>query len=150
MFEGKLLALFWFLIGLVFALAELAMPGFVVIFFGIGAWLVTVLVLVGVLPSFNGQMLVFLLTSIAALILFRKQGKKIFEGKVTARNQSVDDVVGEKAVVAVDIRPPQLDGKIELHGTLWTASADQIISKETIVEIVARNNLTCHVRPVAN
>ncbi len=150
MFDGKMLALFWFLIGLIFALAELAMPGFVVIFFGIGAWLVTVLVLLGLLPSFNGQMLVFLLASVAALVLFRKQSRKIFKGKVTGKDQAVDGVIGEKAVVAVDIRPDQLDGKIELHGTLWSATADEFVAKGAIVEIVARQNLTCRVRPVTH
>jgi len=146
MFVGKMMALYWFLIGLFLALAELAMPGFVVIFFGIGAWVVTLLILFGILPSFNAQMLVFLIVSIASLILFRKKSKKIFEGKVAGKDLAVDEISGERAVVVQDIFPDQLGGKVELHGTLWEASADTVIEKGRIVEIVKRDNLTLRVR----
>jgi len=146
MFIGKMMALYWFLIGLVLALVEMAMPGFVVIFFGIGAWAVTLLILFGILPSFNGQMLVFLIVSVASLILFRKKGKKIFEGKVAGKDQAVDEITGERAVVMEDIYPNQLGGKVELHGTLWEANADTVIEKGRMVEIIERNNLTLRVR----
>ncbi len=148
MFVGKLMVLFWFFIGLILALAELAIPGFVVIFFGIGAWVVTLLVLLGLLPSFNGQMLVFLVVSIATLVLFRKKSKKIFEGKVAGKDLVVDDIVGEKALVVQDILPDQLGGKVELHGTLWEATSDTVIVKGAIVAIVERKNLTLIVKPL--
>lgn len=146
MFVGKMMVLFWFLIGLVLALAELALPGFVVIFFAIGAWMVMLLVFAGLLPSFNGQMLVFLIISIATLILFRKKSKTIFEGKVAGQGQAVDEIAGEKAMVMQDIRPDQIGGKVELHGTLWEAVADEVIERGRLVEIVERNNLTLRVK----
>jgi inner membrane protein len=144
-------ALVWFLVGFVLLLAELVLPGFVVIFFGIGAWMTALLLLIGVLKSFNSQLLVFIITSIVSLIIFRKKGKRIFEGKTSGKlapNQSVDDIKGEKALVVEAVLPGKLGGKVEFHGTLWEAEADEPIERGSVVEIVGRVNLTVKVKPL--
>jgi membrane protein implicated in regulation of membrane protease activity len=133
--------LVWFLVGLVFLLAELALPGFVIIFFGIGAWITALLLLLGLLKSFNSQLLVFLATSVASLIIFRKKGRSIFEGKTSGKlapDQSLDDIKGEKVVVVEAILPEKVGGKVEFHGTLWEAESDVPIEKGAVVEIVGR------------
>jgi len=79
MFSTDSSELLWFVVGLVFMLAELALPGFVIIFFGIGAWVTAVCVALGIVDSFNGQLAIFLISSILTLVLFRKQGKKFFK-----------------------------------------------------------------------
>jgi membrane protein implicated in regulation of membrane protease activity len=38
--------LFWFILGLVFFLAELIIPGFFIFFFGLGAWMAAVACLI--------------------------------------------------------------------------------------------------------
>ena len=75
MFDDASAELLWFLVGLVLLLSELALPGFVIVFFGVGAWVTAVLVGFGLLPGFNAQLLVFLITSILALALFRNKGR---------------------------------------------------------------------------
>jgi len=152
MFDNASAELLWFLVGLVLLLSELALPGFVIVFFGVGAWVTAVLVGFGLLPAFNVQLLVFLITSILALALFRNKGKKYFEGRVTRvwnPNASMEDLRGQRAVVITPIAPNGEGGKVEFHGTSWNADADVPLAKGQVVEIVEMDNLRLKVKPVA-
>jgi membrane protein implicated in regulation of membrane protease activity len=140
----------WFLVGLVLLLAELVTPGFVIIFFGVGAWITALLIALGLTPSFNAQLLTFMIASVVSLVLFRKKGKSLFEGRRAGgygANEVVDSVVGEKAVVVADIAPHAI-GKVEFNGSHWQAEADVTIPKGTTVTIVERKNLTLIVKPL--
>jgi membrane protein implicated in regulation of membrane protease activity len=151
MFESSPSQLFWFVLGLVLMLAELVTPGFVIVFFGIGAWITALCMWIGIAGSFDAQLLIFLGASVLSLILFRKQGKKYFQGRVSGKlgdNQSMDDVRGERAVVIEDIQPNTSRGKVEFHGTSWDAESEVIIKKGATVEIVERINLLLRVKPV--
>jgi len=64
MFESLDPVLFWFFLGLFLLLAEIFLPVFVIIFFGIGAWVTTLLFLFGLIESFNIQLVVFLVSSV--------------------------------------------------------------------------------------
>lgn len=139
----------WFLVGLLLLLAELVTPGFVVIFFGVGAWITALLIALGVLPSFNAQLLTFMIASVVSLVLFRKKGRSLFEGRRAGgygASEAVDSVVGENAVVVVDIAP-NVAGKVEFNGSHWQAEADVAIAKGTTVTVVERRNLTLIVKP---
>jgi membrane protein implicated in regulation of membrane protease activity len=152
MFEGSQSELYWFLLGLALMLSELALPGFVIIFFGIGAWVTAFCIWLGVANAFNTQLVIFLLSSVVALVLFRKQGKRYFQGRVSGQVDDVkrlDELKGEHALVIEDIVPTNLSGKVELHGTNWNAQADQEIRKGTPVEILERDNLTLKVKPIS-
>lgn len=140
----------WFLVGLLLLLAELVTPGFVVIFFGVGAWVTALLIALGILPDFNAQLITFMIASVVSLMLFRKKGKSLFEGRRAGgygANEVVDSIVGEKAVVVADIAP-NVTGKVEYNGSHWQAEADVAISKGTAVAIVERKNLTLIVKPL--
>lgn len=151
MFDAESSELLWFIIGLVFMLAELAIPGFVVIFFGIGAWITALCAALGLVDSFNAQVAVFLVSSILTLVLFRKQGKKYFKGRVSGiagAEDALDNLRGQKAVALSDLVPKALGGKVEFNGTVWEAESDMRISKGTTVEIVERKNLVLIVKPL--
>ncbi len=153
MFEGSQSELYWFLLGLSLMLSELAIPGFVIIFFGIGAWITALCIFLGIAPAFNIQLLIFLISSILSLILFRKQGKKYFRGKVSGLVRDVselDNVKGERAMVVEDIHPRSLAGKVEFHGTNWNATADDEIKKGTPVVILGREDLTLKVKTIGS
>ena len=141
--------LIWFLIGFFLILVELAVPGFIVIFFGVGAWVSCLLLELGLIRSFNLQLLVFLLASAASLVLFRKKGKTLFEGRKSGKlgpYESVDDFVGQRALVVQAIEPGQPVGKVEFNGTLWSADADTYLPAGESVEIIRRDNLTLVVK----
>jgi inner membrane protein len=144
--------LLWFLVGLVLLLSELMMPGFVIVFFGVGAWITAALVAFGLLPNFNAQLLVFLISSLLALVLFRKRGKKYFEGSVSGAmkpGDPFDEIKGQRAVAISAITPKGPGGQVEYHGTPWSAESDVPIAAGQPVEIVERNNLVLRVKPVS-
>lgn len=143
--------LIWFIVGLIFILAELMLPGFVIIFFGIGAWITSLLDWLNVTPSFTSQLFAFLIFSILSLLLFRKKASGIFRGKITGKLSSddeLDNVKGQKVKVVADIKPNGDNGKVELYGTMWNAEADVPIPVGTVVEIVERKNLILKVKPI--
>lgn len=143
--------LLWFLVGLVLALAELVIPGLIIIFFGIGAWIVALATSLGVIESFNEQLLVFLACSLLSLVIFRKHGQRYFEGRVTgtlAPYESLDDFQGGKAVVTNAIIPKHLGGKVEFNGTIWDAESEFELAPGAAVQVYARNNLTLKVKPL--
>ena len=141
--------LIWFLLGLLLFLAEFAIPGLIVLFFGIGAWIVAAICLLAA-PSLNVQLGIFIASSVLSLALLRSWLKGIFLGHVTGKQDLTEDLqefVGERAVVKETITP-KLAGKVELHGTNWTAEAEAEISEGAVVEIVAKDNLTLKVKAV--
>ncbi len=137
----------WFILGLVLMLGELVTPGFIIIFFGFGAWLVSLLTWMGVVQSFQSQLIIFIVSSLLFLVVFRKYLKQYSQGKViSADEKKLDRFVGEKAVVTKDIVSNSLEGKVELHGTQWSAQSEQTIVKGTIVEVVKQENLVLIVK----
>ncbi|MCX7832705.1 MAG: NfeD family protein [Ignavibacteria bacterium] len=143
--------LVWFIAGIIFFLLELAIPGFVIFFFGLGAWITAIVTLFGV-NDINIQLAVFLGSSLLTLILFRKEGRKIFEGKVKIMNNADDEILenfkGQKAKVVKEIIPGDIPGKVEFRGTLWNAVSDEKIEQDEVVEIIQRDNITLKVKRV--
>ena len=135
----------WFLLGILLFALELALPGMIVFFFGVGAWCAALAVFL--LPlSLAGQLLVFLVTSLVALVLLRATVKKVFLGgklEVDAMEQSIP--AGATGEVIEDIVPPAA-GKIKYGGSFWWATADRPIRVGTVVTIVEKNNLSIRVR----
>lgn len=75
----------------------------------------------------------------------------MFEGKKSGgygASDSMESIVGEKAVVKTAISPSGTAGKVEFNGTLWQAEADSPISAGTTVVIVERKNLILKVKPL--
>ena len=118
-------ALWWFLIGLGIMVLELALPGFIVIFFGIGAWITAAAAALNLTTTLNGQLVVFLTTSIASVLVLRRWLQGTLMGRVTRQTVSetkLDDFVGHKAKVTVALSPETAGGRVEFRGTEWTAS----------------------------
>ena len=140
--------LIWFLIGLAFILLEFIIPGVIVIFFGVGAWVNSLLLLIMDF-GLNTQLIIFLVTSIVLLVILRKKVQSIFVGKTEqSTNGDVDDIIGKKVKVVTKITPNEV-GKVLLNGTQWSATSDNEIDEDTIVIITSKNNLTLTVKPIS-
>ena len=142
-------ALIWFLVGVAFFLLELATPGLVLLFFGIGAWIVAGTHLVTPI-HLNTQLILFMAASLLSLVLFRKWLKGIFSGYVKSRQdstQELQDLIGKHAIVKERITP-KLAGRVELHGSDWTAQADCEIAVGTPVEVVGQTSIILKVKPL--
>jgi len=137
----------WLIIGIILLIIEFSLPGLIVFFFGIGAIVVGILSLIFDL-SLNLQLIIFIITSVVLLMSLRKWLKKTFLGRVGTNNKSqeaLDDFVGQQAVVINNIEPNK-PGKIDFHGTEWTADSAENISKGTRVTIIAKHNITLSVK----
>jgi len=148
-FQNKMIfelknSLFWFLLGIALMVIELIMPGFVVIFFGIGALMTAIVSYFGVTDNIIYQIIIFLATSVITLVLFRKKWSSSFKGNVARKIQkgeSIDNIIGQKALVTEEIVPGKLNGKVEFNGTLWEAQSEEHIKPGEVAEIISRKDL---------
>ncbi len=138
--------LVWFIIGLVLFLLELVLPGFVIFFFGVGAWITALLCLIAN-PGINLQAIVFGVTSILSLLLLRKMiQKRFFYTREELSREVEDEFTGREAVAITDIEPGDT-GKVEFKGTSWKAeSAESIVSGQTVI-IKSKENFKLFVEP---
>ena len=117
----------WLAGGLVLLLIELATPsGFFVMFFGLGALTVGVLERLGAFQAAWFQWLVFTLTSVVYLLLFRGPLQKKFDTPAA----NVDTLVNELAIPRERI-PPGAVGRVDLRGALWNARNESSAIVET-------------------
>lgn len=145
-------ALIWFLIGIGFLIAELAMPGFVLIFFCLGSWAAALAAVLAKELSWTWLVAIFLVFSLCSLFTLRKAAMRTFKGK--DQDVSADDLDtqdrGKPAVVSRSILPPAA-GEIKFKGSFWRAVADVPIDQGHTVTICGRDatdSLTYRVAPV--
>lgn len=144
--------LIWFLVGLLLLIFEFILPGLIIAFFGVGAWLVALLCLLSdyVQGSINTQLIIFIVASILSLLCLRRWLKGIFMGHIVSKQdmtENFEEFVGQRAVVREKITP-KAGGKVEFHGTDWEAFADEEIAEGAVVEIVGKDNITLRVKAV--
>jgi len=144
-------ALIWFIIGVVFLIAELAVPGFILIFFTAGSWIAAIAA--GFLHiKLTSQIIVFIVSSLILLIALRKYGLRTFKGKASS---DIDDdyagsKIGKTAVVTKTIAANK-PGEIKVKGSFWRAVADLKIEEGQSVIIESQeteDGLTFKVKPV--
>ena len=137
----------WFLTGLVLLILEFILPGLIIAFFGVGAWIVAFVCLVTNI-SLNTQLIIFIISSVLSLLCLRKWLKGIFLGHTGSKQnlkENLDEFVGQKAVVKEKIMPKS-GGKVEFHGTNWLAQADEEIAEGAMVQIISKDNITLKVK----
>jgi len=138
--------LVWFIIGLVLFLLELVLPGFVIFFFGVGAWITALLCLIAE-PGINLQAIVFATTSVLSLVLLRRMiQRRFFYSKEELSKEVEDEFTGREAVAIEDIIPGK-NGKVEFKGTSWKAESESEISKGQTVIIKNKENFKLFVEP---
>jgi membrane protein implicated in regulation of membrane protease activity len=109
----------WALLGLVLGLLELATPGgFFILFFAIGAMLVSLLSLFGVAGPLWVQWILFGVFSIVTLFFFRDP--LVRRMRASERTGPIDQLTSDIAVVKEDIAPGHV-GRAELRGSAWSA-----------------------------
>ena len=136
----------WFIIGLVLLLLELVMPGFVIFFFGVGAW-ITALVCLLADPGINVQVIIFAVTSVIALLVFRRIIKNKFIYSKNDKSEAVEDEFTGKEAVAVADFGPDKKGKVEFKGTSWKSESGSDIKAGQTVIIIEKDNFKLIVEP---
>lgn len=138
--------LLWFLIGLLLFLLELVVPGFIIFFFGFGAWVTALLCLIAH-PGTNLQIIIFAVISVLSLIALRRMiQNKFFSGKSEGAGSVEDEFTGKEGTALTDFGPKR-KGKVEFKGTTWNAESDSEIKEGQYVIIIEKKNFNLIVEP---
>lgn len=130
--------LLWVLAGVAFLLAELVWPGFVLLFFALGAFAAAFLAYALGLGS-SAQIWTFLLASLAGLVLLRRMFLRVFRGRtLSAASEGevpgLDDIGAGKLAVVTRAVGPGVSGEIKFRGSFWRAeSAEALGEGENVV-----------------
>jgi membrane protein implicated in regulation of membrane protease activity len=128
----------WFLAGLVLLLLEFLIPGVLVLFFGLGAW-VTALFCLLIGGGIGVQFFVFGLSSVVMLLLLRKPlMKRLY--KTSSNIDPDEEFIGHTGVCETAITPEQ-DGKVSFKGTQWAATASESVGVGDKVVISSKEGL---------
>jgi membrane protein implicated in regulation of membrane protease activity len=145
--------LFWFALGLAFLILEVATPGIVFLFFGLGSWVVMLILLAAPIPPF-AQWLVFTVVSVLALLTLRKHVTRLFAkkdggGRADSLKEPMvaNSYIGRVIEVIGDIAPDR-PGLVELNGTNWQARSQSAIPKGAMVRVKEVSDLTLVVEPL--
>ena len=137
--------LVWFLAGIAVMLAELAVPGFVIIFFGLGCWGAAA-VAVFAPDAYSAQVVVFLIVSVASLMTLRKVAMRVFVGR--SEGPGTEDLgnvpVGARITLDQDLEAGRV-GRVHFRGTMWDAISEDRIPAGSDAEItgVDKANRSC-------
>lgn len=137
--------LVWFLAGIAVMLAELAVPGFVIIFFGLGCWGAAG-VAVFAPDAYSAQVIVFLIVSVASLMTLRKVAMRVFVGR--SEGPETEDwgnvPVGARITLDQDLEAGRV-GRVRFRGTMWDAVSEDRIPAGSDAEItgVDKANRSC-------
>lgn len=135
--SSNLAEIIWFVAGLIMILLEFTQPGLVIVFFGAGAWVVSLLVYLDILETLRSQLLLFGGVSVGLMLGLRRWVKGKFYGHIGAKQdltRNLDEFTGKQVTVLQDVMPGKAGGQVEFKGTSWSAVSDQEIKKgETAV-----------------
>ena len=128
----------WVVLGIVLLLLELAVPAFFLVWFGLGALIVGVVLLAVPSLSFAWQVLIWTVFSLASIWLWFKVFKPGFYK--TRAGMSKGAVIGEVGLVIRDIRPFE-KGQIRfqkpvLGDEVWESIADEEIKAGERVKVL--------------
>lgn len=138
--------LIWFLIGLLLFLLELVVPGFIIFFFGFGAWVTALICLVSH-PGTNLEIIIFAVTSVLSLLGLRKMiQNKFFYSRSNSSEAVEDEFTGKEGLALMDFGKGR-KGKVEFKGTTWNAESDSEITEGQAVVIIEKQSFSLFVEP---
>jgi len=131
---GGLGAVFWLIVSLGLFIIEGATVQFICLWFAAGSLLAGIAAYMG--APFLLQLLIFLVSSVAALIIGRPLLLKRFSPRQQATN--ADRVIGQLGMVLEEVDNLKQTGRVSANGLEWTARSeyDEIIPANTTVVIL--------------
>ncbi|MHC1726381.1 MAG: NfeD family protein [Syntrophobacteraceae bacterium] len=128
--------LIWFLVGVAVILTELAVPGFVIIFFGLGCWGAAVVSVIAP-GELSAQVAAFVIVSLASLVTLRKVAMRIFVGRSEgAEGEDTGNVpLGARIHLDQDLEPG-ITSRVRFRGTMWDAVSEERLPSGSEAEII--------------
>ncbi len=132
---------YWIIAGLVLMIAEFAISGLVVIFFGIAALLVGALKFLGLLDDTTWELTVFAVTSLLLLVFVRRVINDKLMGQENRRHGEEDSagLIGHRATVTGPFENGT--GTVLYRGARWQAQSSQPLEDGQMVRITQHDGL---------
>ncbi|WP_434953030.1 NfeD family protein [Shewanella sp. HL-SH4] len=139
----------WVILGIVLMLAEIIIPGGIVILLGSSCLLVALALAVGIIEGISQSLTLWFIASMVMLLSFRHVTQKLVGGDSHVGNTDEElDLYNQVAIVKEPIGPGQQTGRVSCLGSDWTALGDGTeIQSGTKVRIICRDNIALVVEP---
>jgi membrane protein implicated in regulation of membrane protease activity len=143
--------IFWLVLGIILILAETFTLGFVLLWFGIGAFAAALAGLFGL--GFLGQFIIFAAVSIALTAMSRTIfARYLGHSDEQAMKMGIDALPGKVGTVTLPSSGAMNEGAVKVYGSVWTAfpidDETKLVEGEK-VEVVSVRGSSIYVRPVA-
>lgn len=130
----------WLLCGVIGLALELILPGLIVLFFGCGALLTGIATWIFPSLQIEGQLIVFVVSSVVLLLVFRKMLRnRFFNNSKESGDELADEYIGKTAVALTDFANGH--GEVEFKGSKWEALSVNEIRKGDTVVISSRESI---------
>ena len=141
-------AIIWFIVGAILVLSEFALPGIILVFFGVAAWIVALLSWLGLVETLAMQLIVFTVLSLALLLGLRRICMRSFMGHNrdgASGESAMDEFTGKQVTVLEAFESAGAHGKVEFKGASWSAVSDAPFAKDDLAVIASRDGLTLNI-----
>ncbi len=133
--------LIWTVAGILLILAEFAVPGLIVIFFGTSALMVGIGLYFGLPTAYGIPFICFSVLSVLQVIFLRRFFKSLFVGASVENAEALEEFIGHEAIVISGFEEGDLRGKVEFKGSSWSARSEGPLKPGERVQITARDGL---------
>jgi membrane protein implicated in regulation of membrane protease activity len=145
------IALIWILVGFVLIVAEFMLSSFIVVFFGLAALCVGLLLWAGMTDAYGLPYLMFAALALGSVLLLRSRFQEWFVGTTISADVD-DDFIGHEVRVAsgFDVASPGR-GKVDYRGASWDSkSAAALIPAGSVARISDRKGSLLEIVPVTD
>lgn len=139
-------ALYWLIAMVVLVVIECISMGLTTIWFAGGALVAAIAAALG--ANIVVQIVLCIIVSVVLLVFTRPWAMRFLNNRTVKTNS--DSLVGQIAVVTLDINNLKAEGQIQIKGSYWTARSDVdevTIAKDSKVIIKEISGVTCIVSP---
>ena len=135
---------FWLPLAAFFILAELILPGGIVIFLGLGALVVVGAIVFGLIENWASALTLWFISTLALIVMLRSVAMKFVGGDASVANtDETVDAFGEVVDVVETIGPGEKQGRVLFRGTEWQALGDGAeIQTGSKAKVVSQDNIT--------
>ncbi|MFV0592274.1 MAG: NfeD family protein [Draconibacterium sp.] len=138
----------WLLAALLFFIMEIFVPSFVLVNFGVGALIGSMVA--GMDGSLEWQIVLFSAATLLSFFLVRPFMRKIAYKRSDDTKTNIDAMIGRFATVSEEISNENNRGRVSLDGDNWKARSlgNDVISAGSVVEIVQLNSIVLTVKEI--
>lgn len=142
-------AVVWFVVGVALALLEFVVPGVLLIFFAVGAWVTAGTTYLGWTGEVWMQLLVFCGASVVPLVTLRDWLKGRLSGGGPDLAEGLDEFAGKHVTLLKDVPAGRSEGAVELKGAVWTVEADRAFRAGQVAVVTGVDGIALRITTTA-